>query len=228
MQEPSIDYAALAAKAPPTWVYKQDSRSRVWLIDTPSGPAVVKQCRLSPIEQWFTSTLGIHPCQREEKISRELHDKGIPVAPILASGRQWCAAGCRLWLMTPMLGRSVRELGRQGDLEFPQRRKLIVDACAGLTVDLIHRGYVNRDHQVSNFIWSNDGRLQLIDVDGVGAAKGRAGTVQMLATLLQSLAEEEIPPAERRYCLDMIRMRCEFLGPLEALAQEVDAATVRR
>lgn len=219
----TMDNAGWVKRAPPVWVFKQDRRSRVWQIESPDGPRVVKRFEYAPPRQAMAALLGIHPGQRELKVSAELKDKGVAVAPILASGKQWGPLGCRLWLMTPLLGNCIHRMEQQGDLEDPTRRRAVIDAVADLTASLIERGYANRDHKTSNLVYGEDGKLWLIDVGAVRPARGRADTLRMLAMLLKTLAIDEIPKAERQYCLEAIRKRCEFLGPLRQLAKDVDA-----
>lgn len=234
MQQDNINYAKLVAASPPTWVFKQDRRSRVWQIDgppsptgRPADPLVVKQFLHSPLEQMVAAWLGRHPGQREVKANAELREKGIPVVPILAHGKRGLI-GCRYWIVTPYVGKSVHQMGREGDLEDPRRRKHVVDSIAALTSELIVRAYWNRDHKASNMLMDPRGRLWLIDVGAVRPAKNRQHTLRMLAMLLKTLAAEEIPPAERLYLLDVIRSRCEFLGPLDQLAKDVDAVKLPR
>lgn len=230
MQDQTVDYAALVANSPPTWVFKQDRRSRVWQIDPPGhGRAlVVKEFLHNPLQQVLAAWLGVHPGQRELKANADLKEKGVAVVPILAHGMRWGGFGRRFWLVTPYVGKSIRQLAREGDLENPRVRKHVIDAIALLTAGLIQRGLWNRDHKISNILMDPRGRVWLIDAGAVRPAKGRPDTLRMLAMLLKTLAAEEIPPAERAYCLDVIRSRCEFLGPLKQLAEDVDRAKLPR
>lgn len=218
-----INYAELVAHAPPTWVFKQDRRSRVWQIDSPEGPLVVKRFLHNPPRQLIASILGTHPAQREKKVTGELAAKGLPVVPILASGRTMHPFGAMLWLVTPFVGKSVQRMYLEGDLEDPRRRKLVIDQMAALASELIQHGYYNRDLKTSNLLLDGRGKMWMIDAGATRRAKGRPQTLRMLAMLNKTLAMQEIPPQERMYLLNAIRTRCEFLGPLEQLARDVEA-----
>lgn len=224
----TTDFATLVAKAPPSWVFKQDRRSRVWQVETPEGPVVVKRFQYSPTRQFLAALLGVHPGQRELKANEELRGKGFPVVPIIAHGKERSALGTRFWLVTPRIGSSVLRLYHEGDLEDPRRRKLVIDGVAAVTAELIQHGYYNRDLKTSNILVEPRGKVWLIDVGATKKATGRPQTLRMLAMLNKTLAMQEIPPQERMYLLNAIRTRCEFLGPLEQLAKDVEAVKLPR
>lgn len=217
-----VDWAKLVATAAPTWVFKQDRRSRVWQIEGPDGPVVVKRYEHFPLKQLFASLLGTHPAQKEAKMSKELRGKGVSAAPILAEGQHWSGVGVKRWLVLPVIGKSIQQMGRQGDLESPVRRKHIVDGIADLTVQLIEREYYHRDHKVSNILSDTKGRLWLIDVGAVRHAKKRRHMLRMLAILLKTLAKEDVPAPERFYCLQRVQAKCPFLGDVRKLAEDID------
>jgi tRNA A-37 threonylcarbamoyl transferase component Bud32 len=223
-----INFAQLVGHAPPTWVYKQDRRSRVWQVDTPEGPVVFKRFQYSPPQQLIASTFGAHPGQREIKANARLREKGFPVVPILAHGRTLHPLGVRFWLVTPFVGKSVQRMYQEGDLEDPKRRKHVIDSISVLTSELIMHGFYNRDLKTSNLLMDGRGKLWMIDAGATRPSKNREQTLRMLAMLLKTLAQQEIPHAERMYLINAIRHRCEFLGPLDMLAKDIDAVRLPR
>lgn len=225
---PAVDYAAFL-HAPPAWVFKQDRRSRVWQVETDAGPLVYKRFQYSPTRQLFAKLLGVHPGQRELAAAEQLRGMGFPVVPILAHGTQKSPLGVMFWLVTPYIGHSVQEMGKQAELEHPKQRKHVIDHIAVLTAELILRGWYNRDHKTSNLLFDKHGKIWMIDVGGAQPAKkGRPQTLRMLAMLNKTLAKDEIPPAERQYLFDMIRQRCDFLGPLDKLLVDIETTKLPR
>lgn len=219
---PQIDWGKVVATAAPTWVFKQDGRSRVWQVEGPQGPVVVKRYEHFPLKQMIASFFKTHPAQKEVKMSAELREKGVPVVPIIASGKQWAGLGLKMWLVLPVVGKSVHQMGREGDLESPMRRKHIVDGIADLTAKLIEREYCHRDHKVSNILVDAKARLWLVDVGAVRKASKRKHMLRTLAILLKTLAKEEVPAPERFYLLQRVQEKCPFLGDVDQLAADVD------
>ncbi len=218
-----VDWARLVATAPPTWVFKQDRRSRVWQVEGPDGPLVVKRYEHFPLKQLLASMVGNHPAQKEARMSKELREKGVSAAPILAEGVQWSGVGIKRWLILPVIGKSLHQMGREGDLVSPVARKRIVHGIADLTAQLIEREYYHRDHKLSNILMDAKGLLWLVDVGAVRRAKKRAHMLRMLAILLKTMAKEDIPAPERFYCLQRIQGQCPFLGDPRKLAKDVNA-----
>lgn len=183
---------------------------------------IVKRFEHFTLRQLAASLVGKHPAQRELKMAKELRDKGVAVVPIVGHGKQWAGLGCKLFLVTPYVGKSVHQLGREGELESPVRRKHVVDQIAAVTAKLVEREVYFRDLKASNILMDNKARLWLIDVGSARKAGKRVHMLKMLGMLLKTLAMEEIPPAERYYLLQRIVALCPFLGDPQKLAQDID------
>src|SRR5262249_4831687 len=90
----------------------------------------------------------------------------IDAAPIVAYGHQRAGLGCRAWLATPVLGRSLFQRLRDDDFAGATRES-VCRAAARLTVGLAEMEFFNRDHKPSNIIVDDTGRPWLIDTGSV-------------------------------------------------------------
>lgn len=181
----------------PVKVYKHDARSRVWRIDAPDGRSfVIKQFEHSPPRQALAAVMGIHPGQREQRMAQRLLAADIPVAPIIASGQHRSGFSLRLWLATPLVGISLHNLFNEGHLADPDRRARVLDAAGGLTGQLIHHRWFNRDHKASNIVLDEQDQAYLIDVGAVRPSSGQAGASRMLTNLSQTLTQAGATPSD--------------------------------
>ncbi len=188
-------------------VYKQDRRSKVWLTpgtgDDPRA-VVVKRFEYSPIRQRLAKMLGVHPAQRELRANRWLAAKGIAVAPILANGCQRAGLGEKLWLATPVRGRSLQCLLRE-ETPMPRSRRLaVIESVGRLAGQLLRGGVFFKDLKTSNILIDGASRAWLIDA---GSARpmvlgGRAD--RMLTMLEKTAARDGARAVDRVRCLRVI------------------------
>lgn len=167
---------------PPLKVYKNDARSRVWRVETETGPVVIKRFEFSPLRQRLLVVLGMHPMQREIRTTRLLLAAGVRAAPILGHGVDRSAGG-RRWLATPWKGQSVYMLlKRSGFRDFRSRRAAAV-AVAEVTAAMLNAGLAHRDHRLNNMLLDENGDAWLIDVMGVRRSRGESDVLRTIAAL---------------------------------------------
>ncbi len=194
--------AAVGLRGPAAGVFKSDGRSRVWLTSTPSGTeVVVKQFEHSPFKQRLSLLLGRHPVQRELRGRALLAAANVPAVPVFDAGWEpigragW---GCRAWLATPLMGRSInRRLADAGHDD--SRRETWIDAAADLAKRLIAAGLVLKDFKPSNIIIDDAGGAWLIDTVAVCSCRGRRRNraVRMAAVMDRALARDGVEQALR-------------------------------
>lgn len=167
---------------PPVKVYKSDARSRVWRVETAAGPVVIKRFEFSPLRQRLLALLGLHPMQREIRITRMLLTAGVRAAPILGHGVDR-AAGGRCWIATPWTGQSVYMLLKRGGFRDFRSRRAAAAAVAEVTAAMLNAGLAHRDHRLTNMLLDENGDAWLIDVMGVRRSRGESDVLRTIAAL---------------------------------------------
>ena len=195
---------------PEAAVLKHDARSRVWRVETPEGPRVVKRYEHPRWKQALTRALGIHPVQREADWSAKLATAGVPTVPVLDAGVD--DAG-RSWLVTPWSGPSLHDALAAGRLDDPALRHRVTREAGVLTGKILYQRVRNRDHKASNLVLGERlDNLRLLDTPGFKGARGIPlvmMSLPMLLTLLGTLnaAASQAPDPAAAWITRTDRMR---------------------
>jgi serine/threonine protein kinase len=227
MNQAVPSYDALLAM-PEARVFKDDARSRVWLVQSAGGGSggggyVVKRFEHAALKQKLVRRVGLHPAQREVSWNRRLRDAGLPVVPIAAHGVD---AQGRSWLVTPEAGTSLYHWVMHAPCAemwaaegYLAQRRDLTSQLAVMVGHLLRLRLEHRDFKASNLILDPRGRLHMIDVGAVRGAKGTpllALALRMLTTLhanVQDAASHHATPS-------LVRVtraeRLRFLRLLEA------------
>ncbi|MEM7627317.1 MAG: hypothetical protein AAF333_17100 [Planctomycetota bacterium] len=163
-------------------VFKQDRRTRVWLIEGGHGQRwVIKRFDHAPLRQTLTAALGRHPVQREVLWHGRLIDAGLAVVPAFDLGAD--DAG-RRHQATPYRGPTLYDLLRENPPPAAKARHDLTRQAGRLTGQLLALRVFYRDLKASNLVVDDNGTLYLIDA---GDCRGAKGT-PLLATALRMLA----------------------------------------
>lgn len=198
-------------------VYKSDGRSRVWRVDAPGGPMVVKEFRYWPARQVLGWLLRLHPGQLERSRVKLLGRLGVPVVPIVA----WGWRGGRYWLASPERGESLQRMFKEGKFSDPGARRRMLRALGRLAGQLAGQGLYFRDLRTSNIVADEGGELRLIDVGSVRRCRGRRKILAMLDILDRSLQRESLSRSDRLRALCGLVESCPHLGSVRELAAAV-------
>lgn len=212
----------------PVEVFKSDRRSHVWLARHPDlGKVVVKRFEYAPWRQRLGAWIALHPAQRERRMNRRLASTGVAVVPIIRHGTQRSWHGIRVWLMTPLWGKSLqRRLTQGGGVAWPVRRR-IVTGIIDIIDRLLRRGLVFRDLKTSNIVADGEGQVWLIDVGGV-RRRSESRILAMLAMLDQTAARDGATRSDRLRVLRRIAKLHPDLGHWRDLAAAVRQRHGRR
>lgn len=214
LQANAQKWRALLEEAPEKHVFKEDQRSRVWQVEGPNGPLVVKRFEYAPLRQSIAALLGQHPAQREVRANRMLQNLRVQVVPIVAFGRQRATIGIRYWLATPKYGQSLDKL-----LVGPSHLdRTITDAVANLVQKLQTTRIFFKDLKTSNILIDHDGQAWLIDVGSARTARSNQHLPRMLAMLDRTARRDGASRTVRLRCLQSI------LGPRSGRHQIKQAA----
>ncbi len=211
--------------AEPAQVYKTDGRSRVWRVDRPreqGGPVVIKRFEYSPLRQRLADWVGAHPAQRELRSNERLRAAGLPVVPITAHGTIPAGAGCRFWLMTPLVGRSLQCLMRGQPIARGERLRLI-QVVADLAGLLIRGGYYFRDFKPSNILIDDAGAAWLIDVGGLQRSDRPDRVTRMLAVMRRKVTEDQLSLTDQLRFLHAVVDQCPQLAAVRQVVAELVA-----
>jgi len=212
-------------EAPSAEVYKCDGRSRVWRIDRcdgQGGPVVVKRFEYSPPRQLLARLLGLHPAQRELRWNRRLGRAGLPVVPIIWRGAVYGGWGCRCWLATPCVGKSLQQCMRGSELAERDERLAVLRVVAQLTCDLIRHGYYFPDLKPSNILIDKAGQAWLIDVGGVRHSRSRVRVLRMLGVMLRKTRQDRLSRTDQWRFLRMVVDQCPEVGGLKEAAASIE------
>ena len=183
---------AAGLDGPPTGIYKDDARSRVWRVDHAiHGPVVVKQFVYQPTRQRASLAVGVHPAQLEAARNYQLQEAGVSVVPLIDGGEERCGLGGRVWLATPFVGASLQCRLKDSVIDETRASELI-DAAAILTRRLLKAGYTFKDLKPSNIIIDDAGAMHLIDVGSVKPSTREKHIVRMLAVMDRVLKRDGI------------------------------------
>ncbi|MEX0885568.1 MAG: lipopolysaccharide kinase InaA family protein [Phycisphaeraceae bacterium] len=206
-------------RLPADVLYKADARSRVWRVQGPRGPVVVKRFEYSPTRQRLAAMIGRHPAQRERRANQRLVAAGVAVVPIIDAGID---AG-RHWLATPWCGESLQARLRRGsgaDTEADRNagdKRTLALALGRFVARLVEQRWYFRDLKPSNILVDTADKLRLIDVGDARRLGGRRQTWRMLATLDRTARRDGATRTQRlRAARELLAHRPE-LGPLRAL-----------
>jgi tRNA A-37 threonylcarbamoyl transferase component Bud32 len=210
----------LLAKKPDE-IFKQDRRSKDWLIDDGDldQPVVVKRFMHSPIKQRLTWLLGLHPAQREIKAHQMLAELGIAVVPIVASSS--FSESSAAWLATPYLGPTFQHVLAEGNAKHSWEQ--VIEAVSILVATLIQANIHNRDLKSSNIVIDNNARAWLIDAGAARTVDGVGQVARMLAMLEHTASNDGMQPHQWEHCLRLIVSRCPQLGDHDALYGQIKA-----
>lgn len=199
----SVTSAALRAK--PTHVYKTDRRSRVWRLEGPHGPIVIKRFEYNRLIQWLAALLLIHPAQRERRRNRQLIHAGFSVPPVIGWG---ATRDGRFWLATPYQGPTLHRRICDRELDHPACNRSIAEAVGQFVGRLVAGGYFFRDLKTTNIIVDDDHRVWLIDVGSVRRLRSRQHVIRMIMLLDQTARRAGATRTTRLRCLkEMVRSR---------------------
>lgn len=201
-------------------LYKRDRRSRVWRIDIPTGPVVIKRFEHHPLRQLLAWLLRVHPAQREARAAARLQRAGFPVVPIIARGVQRSTLGCRAWLATPYAGEPILERPHPNPRQLAQH-------VGHLVGRLIASGWFFKDCKTTNILINEAGELHLIDV---GSARRRRPTddpLRMLTLLNETATARAATRTNRLRALRALLTAAPTLGELKPLARTIENRTPR-
>jgi tRNA A-37 threonylcarbamoyl transferase component Bud32 len=166
-------------------LFKHDQRSRVWAVQTDAGVRVVKQFVHNPLRQTISRLIGRHPAQLEVQVQRRMRDAGLPVVPVIATGRE----GAALWLATAHADESLqRRLSRA----MPDEAATLIDAAADLTRRIIAAGWTFKDLKPSNIVVDVADSLSLIDVGSARPTATAPRIARMIAVMTRVLARDGV------------------------------------
>lgn len=206
---------ALLAR-PETRVYKQDRRSRVWLVEDDAGKKwVIKRFEHRRFKQKLTARLGVHPAQQESNWHEKLAAAGLPVVPIAAAGVDEQG---RQWLVTPWVGDDLVMWIQAGRLTVnPTLRHDIIRQLGKLAGRLLQMRLFYRDFKARNLVIDDAGKVWLIDAGGCRGGKGTpllALALRMLK-LLHRTARDAAIDSEQKTAqpsrADRMRFYCAML-----------------
>lgn len=169
-----LPWLQLLASSPQT-IYKQDSRSCVWLVADASlpRPVVIKRFDHNPLRQKLAWAMGMHPGQREAQNARLLIEAGLPVVDVLDIYPQPVGA-CRskVHVATAYQGLSLQLLKRDGKLPSSQVvTEAMLAAVGAIAANLLERGWVFRDFKTANLVVDEQYKPWLIDVGSARRGK---------------------------------------------------------
>ena len=166
-----LPWSKLLAVSPHT-IYKQDSRSFVWLVHDASlpGPLVIKRFDHNPLRQKLAWAIGTHPGQREADNARRLRKAGLPVVDVVGTYAQPVGFGrCKVHVATAYQGLSFQQLKRDGKLPSSQVEvETLLTAVGAIAADMLECGWIFRDFKTANIVVDEKYKPWLIDV---GSAK---------------------------------------------------------
>lgn len=173
----------------PLEVFKSDSRSRVWCVQSASSSKVaVKQFVYSPFRQRLARYMSCHPAQRELYANHQLKSAGIAVVPVIDYGME----NGKAWLATPHIGESLYRC-----LNKPEQIDVLIDAAALLASTLIRAGFTFKDLKPSNIIIDPQGQAHLIDVGSVKRSVSPSEINRMLGVMDRVLGRDGIDNSYR-------------------------------
>src|SRR5262249_1734061 len=148
---------------------------------------------------------GNHPAQIELRWNTRLRGKGVPVVSIVDGGVQPHGAGCRVWLATPLKGRSLQRVLRDPATPDPRRQSRLRGGAAP-PCKVFRAWPWPRDLKPSTIVIDEDGRAWLIDVGSVRAGAALGKTVRTLAVMDRVLARDGVEPALRQLYTQSIKI----------------------
>ncbi|MEM9419947.1 MAG: lipopolysaccharide kinase InaA family protein [Planctomycetota bacterium] len=198
-------------------VFKQDRRSRVWLVEDVSGARwVIKRFEHSSLRQRLVAKVGHHPAQREVNWHAKLIATELPVVPIFAAGSD--EAG-RQWLITAWRGDDLAEWISDGRLaDNASLRHNITRQLGDMAGRIMQMRVFNRDFKARNFVVDEQGKVWLIDAGGCRGGKGTpllAIALRML-TLLHRTAQGSAKESGRVEALPTRADRQRFFRAMAA------------
>lgn len=202
--------------------YKDDARSGVWVAVWPAvGRAVVKQYRHLPLRQMLAALLLLHPAQREKRAARRLAARGVPVVPVMRLSWDWSGGGVRVWLVTPLWGKSLDRFLKANGAHGFATRKTVTLALARLVAKLHAAGLFFRDLKTSNLVVDPKGYAWLLDTGSIRRGRSRRKSVRMLGLLDATAVRDGASRAERlRFFRALVAMTPE-LGDARSLMDDV-------
>ncbi|WP_145079869.1 BUD32 family EKC/KEOPS complex subunit [Poriferisphaera corsica] len=175
-------------------VYKQDRRSRVWLVEYHGKPYVIKRFEYIPLRQILGWIIGLHPAQIEARRATQLIKQGLPAQPIVAAK----LINGKAHLLTEFAGQQAYQELKSGNFASFAKRKQILQAISRLMRKLITSGWVFRDCKLSNMIISDKDRsIKLIDVGSFKRNCSRRRRLNMIRILDDTAKRANLSRAER-------------------------------
>lgn len=186
----NLDRPADLLALPESVLYKEDRRSRVWLVEDASQRRwVIKRFEHHTLKQRITAKLGQHPAQREATWHAKLIAAELPVVPIVGHGAD---DGGRQWLITPWVGNDLVEWIKDGRLSDPAVRHDVTRQLGSLAGRLMQMRVFNRDFKARNIVIGSTGKVWLIDAGGCRGGKGTpllAIALRMLKLMHRTVAD---------------------------------------
>jgi hypothetical protein len=174
----------------PSHVFKNDSRSRVTLIESAGRRWVLKRQMQSgwrgALHRVYRA-IGLSPAWREWRGQRRLKSLGMRVA--MAAAILVDERGAES-LLSPMVEGPTLDRIRPAD-ESPATRYRLAATLGRHAGRLLARGWVNRDHKATNLIidpacWEGRADPIMLDAMGLRRRRGRDRACRMFAVLLRS------------------------------------------
>ena len=222
-------------------VFKDDRRSRVWLVSYEGRAWVVKGYRVAGWQTWLYHRVRRTPGWREWMGARRLAIAGCRVNEPLALVHRRGVLGCRQWLVFPYVeGHSLYHWLGGGDGEdcggrraYGVRRR-VAGAVGRLIGQMIVAGVINRDLKPSNLIidmtCERDGEMPvMIDLAGLRRRCGEGSVYQMLARFYKSMKEPGgVTDREALVCLRAVLAKDSTLAQGHRRRLRVAVAGIKR
>ncbi|WP_432799020.1 hypothetical protein [Poriferisphaera sp. WC338] len=182
------------SKLPEREVYKEDNRSRVWLVEHEGIKYVIKRFEYARWRQIIGWLVHLHSGKIEVRKSKQLAASDLPVEKIIASKM----IGGRAHLVSLYLGKQIFEAFNNQQVVGYQDRTKLIESISHVMRDLIDKGYVFRDCKLSNMILRDeDHSVCLIDVGSFRRFHSNRRHLNMLRILDDTAKRANISRAER-------------------------------
>ena len=199
---------------PADQIFKDDSRSRVWLVTHEGKRWVVKQYRAPAWQTWLYNTVRRTPAWREWLGSHLLARVGCKVnTPLALVDHHKIFRNRRQWLVFPYVeGQSLYHwlIETASAPQVAMLRRRVAAAIGRLIGQMTHAGIINRDLKPSNLIidtaCEQDGESPtMIDLAGLSRSRRQSRVYQMLARFYRSIQDQHgVTNREALTCLHAI------------------------
>ncbi|QQE13154.1 serine/threonine protein kinase [Planctomycetota bacterium] len=192
-------------------IFKDDKRSKVWLVEYENQKFVIKQFRNHPFRQCLTWFIQYHPAQREARMASHLAKNEFHVAPVYITTLHKNTA----YLVTPYIGKQIFDRFFWGDLTKPESRHNMILKVATLINYILSKGYIFRDCKLSNMVLDDDSDiLHLIDVMSFSKTHSFSRIYNMLDVFNRTAIHAKWTSDERRACFEALNVSASIKNKL--------------